>query len=492
MTIRRAVGTIGLLLTCAVVLVPGGASTSQHPPLNIDAFRARIQKILADGTAPSLAVAVARDGRILWSEGFGLADREARVPATAETPYSIASLTKPLTATALMILEERGRIGLDEPLSRYVGTLERPGVSAPGQVTLRRILGHVAGFPVHYQYFFDDQPDKPLSFAETMRCYGAEIQKPGNGYTYSNLGFTALGETVTRVSGQRYRDFLARDIFAPLGMKRASVPETAEEAVGAAKRYGRDGGLLPFYVTDSPGASAVFASVEDVVRFGAFHAGAPMPGQRAILTPASLTAMHQSGAGDYGLGWSINSNWNKHKVIWHSGAMPGSAATLWLVPAERVAIAVLANQIGAPVNQLAGEILAELIPTQQSVTGSRTSEEGKPSPAPTPRATDHSTGRYRGRLMTCPKPETLAIDVQRAGEVQLTLGSTSPRLLDGTFTGGRLYTEFSTTTGSTTSRYQLDLRLVGSRLEGPVTRRTSLGPRANLAVTIWAELEGDR
>jgi CubicO group peptidase (beta-lactamase class C family) len=485
---RRATGTIGLLVACAVALAP-----SQRAQINTEAFRTKIRKILADGAAPSLALAVARNGEMVWSEAFGFADREARVPATVQTPYSIASLTKPFTATALMILEERGRLGLNEPLSRYVGTLERPGVSAPGEVTLRRILGHVAGFPVHYQYFFDDQPDRPLSFAETMRCYGAEIQKSGNGYAYSNLGFGALGETVARVSGQRYRDFLAREVFAPLGLKRASVPETAEEAVGAAKRYGRDGSLLPFYVTDFPGGSAVFATVEDLVHFGSFHAGALMAGQRAILTPESLRAMHQPGAGDYGLGWSINSNWNKHRVIWHSGAMPGSAATLWLVPAEKVAIAVVANQIGAPVNQLAGEILAGLLPAEQPAAGSRAAEDAKPSTSvSTPSTPDQSTGRYRGRLMTCPKPQMLAINVQRPGEVELTLGSAGPRLLDGTFTGGRLYTEFSSTAGSTTSRYQVDLRLVGNRLEGPVTRRTGLGPRANMLVTIWAELESER
>jgi hypothetical protein len=94
--------------------------------------------------------------------------------------------------------------------------------------------------------------------------------------------------------------------------------------------------------------------------------------------------------------------------------------------------------------------------------------------------------------MTCPKPEMLAIDVQRPGEVELRLGTARPRLLDGTFTGGRLRVEFSSATGSTKSQYQLDLRLVGNRLEGPVTRRTSLGPRAKVAVTIWAELESER
>jgi CubicO group peptidase (beta-lactamase class C family) len=266
MAIRRAAGTIGLLLACAVVLAP-----SQRAQLNVEAFRTRILKILADGAAPSLAVAVARNGEIVWSDAFGFADREARVAATVETPYSIASLTKPFTATAL---------------------------------------------------------------------------------------------------------------------KHASVPERAGEAVTAAKRYGRDGSLLPFYVTDFPGGSAIFASVEDVVRFGSFHAGALMAGQRAVLTPASLAAMQQQGTGDYGLGWSVNPNWNTHTVIWHSGAMPGSAATLWLVPAEKIAIAVVANQIAAPVNQLAGEILTDLLLAGRPAAGSPAQEEAKPS-TPVPDSRRH-------------------------------------------------------------------------------------------------------
>ena len=349
MNIHRATVTLALLLFAIA------AAPSQRGELNIEEFRAKIRKIVGDGATPSLVVAVARGGRILWSEGFGFADREARVPATANTPYSIASVTKPFTATAVMILEERRRVSLDEPLDRYIAPLVRPGVAAPSGVTLRRVLGHVGGFPVHYQYFFDDEPDRPLSFADTMRCYAAEVQPPGSRYLYSNIGFEALAETVSRVSGQRYRDFLAREVFAPLTLKGASVPERAEEAIGAAKRYGRDGRPLPFYVTDFPGGSAVYATVEDLVRFGSFHAGASMDGQRTVLSPAALAVMQHAGLGDYGLGWSINANWSNHRIIWHSGAMPGSSATLWLVPAEKIAIALVANQIGAPVNQLAGE-----------------------------------------------------------------------------------------------------------------------------------------
>jgi CubicO group peptidase (beta-lactamase class C family) len=472
----------GLVLACAAAVAPG-----QETQLNVDEFRAKIQKILAEGTTPSMSVAVARGGRMVWSEAFGFADRDARVAATAETPYSVASLTKPFTATAMMILAERKQLALDDAVDRHLGALMRPGVAVPAEVTIRRTLGHVAGFPVHFQYFFDDQPDRPLSFAETMRCYGAEISKPGSRYTYSNLGFGVLGEIVARVSGGSYRDFLAREVFGPLGLKRASVPERAEEAAGAAKRYGRDGRVLPFYVTDFAGGSALFATAEDLVRFGSFHAGAPMPGQRAILTPASLAAMHQSGPGDYGLGWSINRTWGRHTVVWHSGAMPGSASALWLVPAEKIAIAVVGNQITAPVNQLAGEILAALVPGPPA-PAAKPPADAKPSP-PAPSRTIPA-GRYRGMLRSCPTAETLAIEVKSPGDMAATLGTERPRsLYDVSLAGGMLTGAFESLDERV---YRLELRVAADRLQGVVTRRTGLGPRANLTVTLWAELERER
>ena len=376
------------MVACAVALAPG-----QPQPLNVQALRERIRNLVSDGTTPSVAVAAARDGRMLWSEAFGFADRDARVPSTVDTPYSIASGTKPFTATAVMILAERHRLALDEPVSRYLGSLVRPGVGSPADVTLRRTLGHTAGFPfVHYQYFFDDEPHRPLSFDDTMRCYGAEIQTPGSRYTYSNLGYGALGEIVARVSGQQYRDFLAREIFQPLGLTHASVPERVAETAGAAQRYARDGGLLPFFVTDFPGGSAIYASVGDLARFGSFHAGALMAGQRAVLPPRAIAAMQMPGLGDYGLGWQVDRSWTKHTIIWHIGAMPGSSTAQWLVPAERIAIAVVANQIGAPVNQLAGEILAALVPAGPPTQESQALPEAPPATAA------HSTAVWADRL----------------------------------------------------------------------------------------------
>jgi CubicO group peptidase (beta-lactamase class C family) len=486
---RRPVGLLAFVLAGSIAL----AQTQQAPSLDVAAFREKARKIVTDGAAPSVVVAVSRDGRLLWSEGFGFADRDARVSATAQTPYSVASLTKPFTATALMILAERRQVALDEPVERYLGPLNRPGVEVPAEVTLRRLLGHIGGFPVHYQYYFEDRPDRPLSFADTMRCYGAEFQAPGR-YTYSNLGYGALGETISRVSGIAYRDFLAREIFEPLGLTRASVPERASEAeaAGAARRYGRDGGLLPFFVTDIAGGSALYASVEDLVRFGSFHAGALMPGQQALLTPASIAAMHQAGPGDYGLGWSVNRTWNRFPVVWHSGAFPGSAAALWTMPAQKVAVAVIANQITAPVNQLAGEILGALVPAGPPAAPAPALAPAKPIAAQARTApTAYPAGRFRGTLMTCPEGQPITIEVRESGEINVTLaGAAAVPVQNASLDEGPLlHGTFSGRVGGNEAEYRFYLRPTGNGLAGPITRRVSLGPRANVTVTLWATLQ---
>jgi arylsulfatase A-like enzyme/CubicO group peptidase (beta-lactamase class C family) len=427
---------------------PGGFSA--------DRVQARLQALVAAGTTPSIAAAVGRDGRISWSGAAGLADVERKVAATPATPYSVASISKPFTATAVMALRDRKLIDLDAPLSRYVGVMSRPGMKDDKLVTVERTLGHVAGFPTHYQFFYDDEPPRPLPFAERVQCYGIELTAPGDRYNYSNLGFGILGELVARVAGTSYPAALAREVLAPLGLSNTFVPERAEEVGRAATRYASDGQPLPFYVTDHAGGSEVYASAEDLVRFGLFHAGTPVEGQRAVLSSSSLERMSKAGSGNYGLGWSVNSDWNGRKVIWHSGGMPGVATTLWVVPSERLVIAVVANKAGVPVNQIAGEMLGDLLnvsPPSSSSSGSgqATRQDEKRSAM---------AGRWRGTLDACAGGEQLVVDISDAGAAPVVAHAREG------------------------SRYQFDLRLEGPVLAGTVRRTTSLGARGSNSVTL--------
>jgi CubicO group peptidase (beta-lactamase class C family) len=470
---------------CLAVLLAIGALAQPPRQRALDEVGARMKLAVDNREAPSVVAAVGRDDRIVWTAAFGEADRARHVPATTATPYSLASVSKPVTATAVMVLAERGRIGLDEPVTRYLGGLDRPGTVVPADVTVRRTLGHVAGFPTHYQFFFEDRSIVPLSFARTLECYGTQVEEPGRRYVYSNLGFGVLSELVGRVTGGPYAAFLARDVFEPLGLAHAGVATLGSPVAGAAVRYGLDGSPLPFYVTDHPGASDVFASAEDLVRFGLFHAGALNP-SRPVLTPASRAAMQQPGLGGYGLGWSVNPDWNGRRVVWHSGAMPGVAATLWVVPSDGVAVAVLANQFGAPVNRFAGELLAALLDVSVPA-GGRPAQGEATGPRPDPVSLRDLRGRWVGSLSTCPDATDLTIEVGPS-EVTVTLAGVAMPMLSSSASPGRVSGSFSAPGPMGPSTFRLDLRPQGDRLAGTVIRTTNLDARGNVAVTLSAQL----
>jgi CubicO group peptidase (beta-lactamase class C family) len=473
----------GVALVLGVALLLGSAVAGRQPATA--RLQASLKAVVDSGGTPSIAAAIGRDGRIVWSGAAGWADVERKVPATASTPYSLASISKPFTATAVMVLRERRLIDLGAPVSRYLGLLTRPGVKDAERVTVDRLLRHVAGFPTHYQFFYDDEKARPLPLAERLHCYGVEVHTPGDRYNYSNLGYGVLGELVSRVAGVSYGEALARDVLRPLGLNRTFVPERAEDVASAAVRYANDGQPLPFYVTDHPAGSEVYSSAEDLVRFGLFHAGVSSRGQAQVLSEASRDAMRKPGAGNYGLGWSINPDWNGRLVQWHGGGMPGVSTALWVVPSDRLSIAVVANAGGVPVHDIAGELVEQLLqlsPRSSSGAGNQKDDGGRSSlPA-------SLKGRWRGTLAGCAGGDTLAIDIRAAEAATLAVNGGEERPMHSiSARDGR----FAATGRATDARftYQFDLRHEGPLLVGSVRRTTSLGTRGSNSVTLPLALE---
>src|SRR5215813_10504490 len=142
------------LLLFSAFITAASARQKNSPATAFDRVREFIKQQLTERRLPSIAVAVARDGQIIWEEAFGWADSEKRIPATAHTMYSLASISKPFTATGLMILKERGRIELDRPINEYLGKAKlHARVGDPAEATVRRVANHTAGLPPHYQHF---------------------------------------------------------------------------------------------------------------------------------------------------------------------------------------------------------------------------------------------------------------------------------------------------------------------------------------------------
>jgi CubicO group peptidase (beta-lactamase class C family) len=352
-----------VFVVCAVIALLASPAAAQF-----EEVRAEIERKLVEQDVPSLAVAVARDGKIIWEEGFGWADREKRIPATEHTMYSLASISKPITATGLMVLVERGLVDLDGPTDDYLGEAKLNGRAFDAsRATVRLVANHTAGLPLHYQFFYEDEPYRRPEMDETIRRYANLVTPPGERSQYSNLGYGIIDYVLERISGKSYPDFMREEVFVPLGLTRMSVNIGPGLEEFTATRYTPDGLPYPFYDFDHPGGSAVFASAHDLVRFGMFHLKNHLADQRQIITDASIDRMHmptsheEDGSG-YGIGWASRTNKKGLKVVSHSGGMGGVSTNLQLLPDQNAAIVVLCNGSSSLPFDISQQIIAVLAP----------------------------------------------------------------------------------------------------------------------------------
>lgn len=416
---------------------------------------------------PSLAVAVARDGEILWEEGFGFADRRRRVKADEHTMYSLASISKPFTATGLMVLASRGQLALDSPLGDVLPPPGmRPGVGDPQEATLARVASHTAGLPLHFQFFYEDRDPQVPSLEQTRRDYAVTVIEPGRRYQYSNLGYGLLGQVIEHVSGTPYADFMRQEVFEPLDLRHTFVGRPPRKAGTTAVRVSGRGDPIPEYGFDHDGASALYSSAHDLVRFGMFHAGASLPEQRPILDLDTRRAMQRPvlPAEGYGLGWSIGLEDSVVRVS-HNGGMPGVHTLLQTFPEQGVVIVVLVNSDGV------GREHREI---------AKTIAHGLGLPA---RADDvcmlplghELLGRWEGEVQTIEGARRFVLEVRPSGEVTASFGDDPAQIVrEVRFQEGVLVGSTTGEVAAQLGRGQatplgLELRLRDGQLEGGVS-----------------------
>lgn len=472
-----------------------------------DRFEGVRQTILAEiegGRLPSLAVAVARNGKVVWEEGFGWADLEHQVPATHNTIYSLASVSKPMTATALMILVERRQVELDRPINDYLAQVKLTGHAAQAsQATVRMLLAHTAGLPLHYHFFPRNEAYPRPSMEETIRRYGILVSKPGEQYQYSNLGYGIAGYIIERVSGMKYGEFMKREVFRPLGLSHTSVPTEPDSTRRLAVRYWDSVTPLPFYDFDHRGASAVFSSVHDVVRFGMFHLKAGFPDQEAVLTNRSIDQMKRpiakrSDGRSYGMGWQILRNGDDPRVVSHTGSMGGVTAWLVLVPREKVAVALLANIQTSFVQQIGSQILTALLPRYGRSRTSKANAWSTGSLADIrgsrPRLPRKIDGVWKGVVTTYEDQLPLTLWLRRSSESESQLDD-QPRstLTRMKFQDGRLsaWMDGDIRTEDASRRpyvLVLSLKHQGRLMNGSVTALSRSSRKLPNALSSWVEL----
>jgi CubicO group peptidase (beta-lactamase class C family) len=409
----------------------GAVAQQATAPDRWQPVRDAAERLIRERGVAGVAVAVAKDGKIIWEEGFGWANREKMIPVTPNTMFSLASISKPVTATGLMTLVQRGQVKLDQAANDYLGVSKLTGLAGDAsKASVRLVMGHMAGLPLHYQFFYADEATRrPPTMDETIARYGILVTAPGETFQYSNLGYGIIDYIISRTSGQSYADFMRTRVFLPLGLTHTSVDVPPGLEPYAAERYWPDQKPVSFYSFDHMGASAVWSSVHDLVRFGMFHLKNHLPEQRAILADSSIDEMKKPVALDafgqqYGLGWLIHKSDRGHPLVEHSGGMPGVSTILNLYPRDNVVITVLTNASGGwgdVADQTAAVILAGYA---DSLKAEKARATKRPGPAKFT-APAELVGTWTGTIRTWARTVPFELEVKQDGEVQVQLGDTA-------------------------------------------------------------------
>lgn len=340
-TIYRTAGVLSLLILFSLSAFAQQLDIRGRIPL--------IEKMVAEemeaNSVPGAAVAIAKDGKLVYSKGFGYADLENKVPFTARTVSRIGSISKTFTALSVMQLVEQGKINLDAEVQTYVPTF--PKKAAP--ITIRQLLSHQAGIR-HYKgnemlsnVHYDDVESALAIFRDDPL-----VNEPGEKYSYSTYGFNLLSRVVEAASGERFTDYVQSHIIAPLGLKQTFFDDWAKIIPGRAHFYSRANKTSP--VANVPqvdqsnkwGGGGLLSTAEDLVVYAMAYDGEKLAKRETIARMFTSQKTHGGNPTAYGFGWAIAMDQGKLRVE-HSGGSIGATSILTKYPDQGLIIVALVN-----------------------------------------------------------------------------------------------------------------------------------------------------
>ncbi|HEX2718519.1 MAG TPA: serine hydrolase domain-containing protein [Gemmatimonadaceae bacterium] len=361
-------------------VVLAGWPTTAHGQSLAARIRADARRSDFSGT-----ILVERDGRTLFHEGFGLADRSFAIPARADTRYKIASITKAFTAALVLQLHEEGKVDLDASIRRYLPAYRGDGAE---RVTLRQLLNHTSGIENFDQvktleeavtkgipaYQLPHTTDQLLEEYSSGKVRG----EPGKVFDYNNADYVILGKVIERVVGAAYDSVLAQRILRPLAMTNTGMLNWRDVVPRLAPTYMKVGnGVplihdLPVYPENWYAAGALYSTTSDLLKFAqALYGG-------RLLKPESLTLMLTPGLDEYGFGlWarSVDIDGRPHRVAQRPGGIMGANTLMLRYLDDGVTVIILGNTDAADVDALGFAI------------GRHVLAKGRAAPAAGPRGT---------------------------------------------------------------------------------------------------------
>ncbi len=345
----------------------------------------RIEEFIAEqtrlGQTPGVSVGVIADHETILLSGYGTADTASGAPMTERSSVVIGSTTKALTCVAVLQLEQRGLLGLDDPVTRHIPSFRMADQAHAEAITIRQAITHTAGLPptlsTQTEFLFsDDTADDALArYVDSLRDR-VPIGPPGDQWAYANDGFALAGRIVEVVTGHSYESYMAQEVFAPLGFEDACFAFQQRGDVAVAHDFGPEGAPYPSFFPHSRAASAAGAelllSARDALRWlhavlarGKGERGAVLSADvfaEALRPHAALPSGIRGSDGasrGYGLGWMIERR-GELTFIEHGGSAITMGSQFVVVPEKGIAVAVLSNSSSA-VNGILGEGIAAIL-----------------------------------------------------------------------------------------------------------------------------------
>ena len=356
---NKTVRLIRFIIFAALVFSIAGNSLAQTPaPPTNEQIVSKVNEYMSAAERISHfsgTILVARDGKPIVSKGVGMANYEWNIANTPETVFRLGSITKQFTSAAIMLLQERGKLNVNDPACKYI--TECPAAWEP--ITIRHLLTHTSGIPNYTSFpgFMEKKAMLPVSVNDLVAEYKSKPLDftPGEKNSYSNSGYHLLGVVIEKASGKPYADFLRENIFIPLGMKQTGYDSPRDLIKWRASGYQRtnDGFVNAAYMDMliPYAAGALYSTTGDLLIWDqALYT-------EKLLTRKSLDEMFTPFKNNYAYGWGVGKRLDRASTS-HGGGIYGFATQIVRFTDDRVTVVVLSNVEGAGAGRVANDLAA--------------------------------------------------------------------------------------------------------------------------------------
>lgn len=342
---------VALLIAALWLSLPSlGHGAEANPSDDIQALSQWLEQRRQDSGVVGLSAALVVDGKVVWKQGFGHADKAAGIAMTPRTQVGIGSVTKTFTALAAMQLQEQGAIDIDRPLSHYLPEFRiRTHGEDLNQVTLKRLITHSSGVPTDV---FRNMESGKAHYTDVVELLNqtALAHSPGTVGMYSNAGYNLLGHALSEASGIDYPDYLQQRVFAPLRMTNTGFAGDTQGRIRS-KAYGPDGAEAAVFELRDIASGGIYSTAEDLAKYAvalmdAYHAGSTsLIGRSTVRSMFAQRTDIPIDTNKKGLGWFLFRGEDGF-AAYHAGSTFYSNAAVLLVPERKTAAVILANTVG--------------------------------------------------------------------------------------------------------------------------------------------------